>query len=172
MFIMGEIMKTIMLCLLLVIISISDAFAISLAAISSDTSKTIYIITHDDGVAAFRTVGKLFNSAGYDLEDSEEALMIVSTEVMNKDYGLFNLSKLAIKLKAEINMLDSLTIIKLSGQFLDKRNDGTEAFETYFNKYSDVITSSNISGSAGKSAWDYMMEIAHRYKNGIIKIQK
>ncbi|MDP4196158.1 MAG: hypothetical protein Q8940_13965 [Bacteroidota bacterium] len=146
-------------------------FADSFASYS-DSTQTIYIFTKDDDVAAFRTIGKIFNSSGYDLEDSEEALMVVSTEIMNKEYGTFNLDKVAIKLCAEINMSDSITTIKLQGQYLDRANMRSELSEEYFTEHSNRITNTGASGSKEETAWNYMLEIANKYKNGRIKIQR
>lgn len=146
-------------------------FADSFASYS-DSTQTIYIFTKDDDVAAFRTIGKIFNSSGYDLEDSEEALMVVSTEIMNKEYGTFNLDKVAIKMRAEINMSDSITTIKLQGQYLDKANMKSELSEEYFNEHSSRITNSGASGSKEETAWNYMLEVANKYKNGKIKVQR
>lgn len=138
---------------------------------SPDTVRTIYIITKDDDVAAFRTMGRILNTSGYDLEDSEEALMVIITEIMNKDYGIFKLDKIALRLRAEINMTDSVTIIKLSGNYLDIGTINQELAESYFDQNSFAIAHGPASTPAGETAWKYMMEIAQKYKNGKILLQ-
>lgn len=145
--------------------------AVSASPSASDSLCTICISTSDDDVAAFRTIGKIFNSSGFDLEDSEEALMIVTTEIMKKSWGIINPVKLALRLKAEISMTDSLTFIRLSGRYLEPVNQKAET-EEYFEKYSDSIASAYPAASAGGAAWNYMMQIAGKYKNGKIRFEK
>ncbi|MCU7496529.1 MAG: hypothetical protein HF314_07780 [Ignavibacteria bacterium] len=136
-----------------------------------DAARTIYIFTKDEDVAAFRTMGKILNSSGYDLEDSEEALMVITTEIMNKDYGTFNLDKIALRLRAEIDMRDSITIIKLSGSYLEKGMINQALAESYFDQHSIAIAHCSASSPAGETAWNYMMGVAQKYKNGKILVQ-
>ncbi|MGE5498582.1 MAG: hypothetical protein ACM3Q2_10945 [Syntrophothermus sp.] len=145
--------------------------AVSASPSVSDTLCTICISTNDDDVAAFRTIGKILNSSGFDLEDSEEALMVVTTEIMKRGWGLINPIKLALRLKAEISMTDSLTFIRLSGRYLEPVNQKAEE-EEYFERYSDTIANAYPAASAGEAAWNYMMQIAGKYKNGKIRFEK
>lgn len=162
---MGIFMKYLLTCCVLLLLAF-DSFPES-----PDTAKTICIITKDDDVAAFRTMGRILNVSGYDLEDSEEALMVITTEIMNKDYGTFKLDKIALRLRAEINMTDSLTIIKLSGDYLEKGMINRELAETYFDQHSNAIAHRPASSPAEETAWSYMMEVAKKYKNGKIFLQ-
>ncbi|MGE5351423.1 MAG: hypothetical protein ACM3P0_05015 [Acidobacteriota bacterium] len=138
---------------------------------SPDTAKTICIITKDDDVAAFRTIGRILNGSGYDLEDSEEALMVITTEIMNKDFGTFHLDKIALRLRAEITMTDSITIIKLSGDYLEKGMINRELAEEYFDQHSIAIAHRPASSPAEETAWSYMMDVAEKYKNGKILVR-
>lgn len=162
---MGIFMKFFLTCCVLLILTF-DSFSGG-----PDTAKAIYIFTKDEDVAAFRTMGKILNSSGYDLEDSEEALMVITTEIMNKDYGTFKLDKIAVQLRAEINMTDSITIVKLSGNYLEKGMINRELAESYFDQHSAAIANNPASSPAGDTAWRYMMEVAQKYKNGKILVQ-
>ncbi|MGE5680696.1 MAG: hypothetical protein ACM34K_07435 [Bacillota bacterium] len=155
--------------LLMTLASPAVNFSGQLEDSSRPPEKSISIYTSDDDVAAFRTIGKILNSSGYDLEDSEEALMTVTTEIMDKNYGFSNLGKLAIKLVAEINMNDTITVIKLSGQYLEMQGSRPFTDEDYFKSNSVPVINSGAAGSAERSAWEYMMEIAKKYRNGKIK---
>lgn len=162
---MSTIMKYLLACFLLILLSFYSFPA------SPDPAKTICIITKDDDVAAFRTMGRILNTSGYDLEDSEEALMVITTEIMKKDYGTFKLDKIALRLRAEISMTDSITIIKLSGNYLPKGMVSEELEESYFEQHANEIAKSPASTPAGETAWSYMMEVAQKYRNGKILIQ-
>lgn len=132
-----------------------------------DSTSAIYIVTHDNEVEAFRTMGRILISEGYDLEDFEEALLILPTKVRLKEYGAFNLGKLALRFQAEVLVPDTITVIKLTGKFLE--NVTHELSSREFDENALNIGSDGAWGSGRKSAWNYMMEIAKRYKNGAIK---
>ena len=118
-------------------------------------ANTIIISTADKPETAFRNIGRLFVSEKYALETSEPALLMITTKPQKINYGFLSAGTYYLKLQAQINEIDTLTEIILTGLFEGDLK----------------VTNKGMSGSPAKSSWEKMVEIATKYKGGNIRFE-
>lgn len=114
-----------------------------------DDANLILIYTSENPEQAYKTLGRHFYKSGYEFDLRDETLLLYSTRFKEKSYGLLGMGKLEIKLFAEIEQQDSLTVIKLTGKYCDNC----------------WISNAGMSGSIIKSSWEFLNEFAVEYPN-------
>jgi hypothetical protein len=112
-----------------------------------DDCNTVLIYTNEKPDAAYKTLGRLFFKEGYEFEQKDPDLLVMSTRFTSKKYGLFGMGELYIKLSAQLDEKDSLTIIKMVG----------------FTGKDDRVSNRGMSGSPAKSAWNILNDFCLSY---------
>ena len=115
----------------------------------------IIITTLDKPETAFKNIARIFVASDYEIESSDINLGLVTTKLTKKSYGFLGAGSLNLKLTAQIDECDSSTCISLFGKFDQDMQ----------------IENGGMGGSPKKSAWNFMNEIAEKYKGGKLKYE-
>ena len=78
-------------------------------------SNTIIVTTTDDATTAFRNIGRLLTSEGFEIQTSDINLMQLTTKHKKETYGFLGGKKYYLALIVQIDEIDKKAIITIKG---------------------------------------------------------
>ena len=127
----------------------------------------IHIKTTDGVTDAFRKAGRLLGTEGYKVETADINLLMITTEVYEKQYGFLGSGRVQVKFNLTFDEIPGGTLIEVTGTMRSSQEVRMHGKPLPLDEFEPIVNKGRGS-NIYRISWDIMAELTNKYKEGEI----